>query len=225
VNSENKKPGSPGVSAGELISWEHEWYQVFHGLAFGVSAKIRTQRVWEPLPGPKLRAWLPESKRPRGFEKLDAERVSEWNSKPESQKWQEGEYNDEIPKIPAEPQVWREIKCARSPAEIVKACENSRIWLNPSSHGRPYVVKLKENPVEFLKAKEYRYPRSDRPSSEKKRVLHFARAMAGIMKGIGAVRAIDLIRLRKHGTKCGCVQCEIKNSERLREWLSRFGIA
>ena len=64
------------------------------------------------------------------------------------------------------------------------------------------------------------YPRSDRPSSENKRVLHFARAMTGIMEGIGAIRAIDLIRLRQHGTSCGCVLCEIEKWEKLQRTLS-----
>jgi hypothetical protein len=71
VNSRHKKPGPKGVYAGDLIFWEHEWYSVFHGLAFGLPARIKMQRVWEPVLGPKLLAWSPKSKRPRGFEELD----------------------------------------------------------------------------------------------------------------------------------------------------------
>jgi hypothetical protein len=130
-------------------------------------------------------------------------------------------YSDQIPEISAEPQVWRQIKTARFPSQIQAAIERSPYWLNSQRNRRPYVLKLAENSEEFLKAKEYRYPQSDRPSSEKKRALHFARAMAGIMEGIGVVRAIDLIRLRKHGANCGCVQCEIEKWEKLQDALSR----
>jgi hypothetical protein len=220
VSSEKKKPGPGGVSVADLLFWEHEWYWVFHGLAFGVPARTRTQRVWEPELGPKLLAWKPESKRPRGFEELDKERLAEWNARPESEKWREVEYNDQMPGIRAEPQVWRQIKSARSTSQIRAAFDRSPIWLNAKTHGRVYVDQLREHAREFLKAKYYRYPGSDRPSSENKRVLHFARAMAGIMEGIGSIRAIDLIRLRQHGTACGCVQCETERQQKLHAFLS-----
>ena len=219
MSSEKKKPGPGGVSVADLLFWEHEWYWVFHGLAFGVPARTRTQRAWEPELGPKLLAWKSESKRPRGFEELDKDRLTDWDAKPESEKWREVEYNDRIPGIWAEPQVWRQIKTARSTSQIRAAFDRSPIWLNAKKHGRVYVGQLREHAKEFLKAKSYRYPRSDRPSSEQKRVLHFARAMAGIMEGIEPARAIDLIRLRRHGDTCGCVQCETEKSKRLQETL------
>lgn len=206
----NKRLGRPGVFVPDLIFWEHEWHWVFHGLAFGVPARSRTQRVWEPVLGPKLLVWKPESTRPRGFAELDEERVIEWNAKPECEKWRQVEYRDHIPEIPAEPRVWSLIKVATSSSQIRAAFELSSMWLNAGAHGRLYVDELRGNAEEFLACKKYRYPRSERPSSESKRVLHFARAMAGIMEGVGSVRAIDLIRLQEHGTPCGCVECEIK---------------
>lgn len=108
---------------------------------------------------------------------------------------------------PAEQVVWRQLNWATSPDAIAIACELSVLWLNPKENPRPFTVKLAENPVEFLKAKTYRCPSSARPSREDNKILHFARAMAGIMVGTGAIRAIDLIRLRhdcRRSVNCQC---------------------
>ncbi|MGH9715637.1 MAG: hypothetical protein ACRD4R_02760 [Candidatus Acidiferrales bacterium] len=216
MNSEKKKPGPHGVHLGDLISWEHEWYWVFAGMAFGVPSRTSAQTALEPVQGPKLLVWRPESKRPRGYERLDRERLQQWNSEPESKKWRTVEYSDLIPGIPPEPEVWLQIKEAESPADIRAAFDRSPIWLNPKRHGRPYVNELRDHAAEFLKAKEYRYPGSNRPSSEMKRVIHFSRAMAGIMtEDIGAVRAIDLFRLLEHGERCQCTLCSIERNEKL----------
>jgi hypothetical protein len=219
VNSEKKKPGPDGVHVGNLIVWEHEWYWVFGGLAFGIPARSRVQTAWEPVQGPKLLAWRPESKRPRGYELLDQERLQEWNSSPEAKKWRAVEYRDLMPGVPPEPEVWLQIKEAKWSADIRAAFDRSPIWLNPKKHGRLYVNELKNHAAEFLKAKEYRYPISDRPSSEMKRVIHFSRAMAGIMEGIEAATAIDHFRLLEHGERCHCTLCSIARNKKFEKEL------
>lgn len=219
MNSENKKPGPEGVHLGNLICWEHEWYWVFAGMAFGIPARTRVQTAWEPVQGPKLLAWRLESKRPRGYEQLDRERLREWNSKAESKKWRAVDYSDVLPGIPAEPKVWKRIKAATSPRQIRVAFQHSPVWLNAKVHGRVYVNEFSDRADQFLICKRYRYPASPRPSSEIKRVIHFSRAMAGIMEGIGAARAIDLFRALRHGERCQCTLCSIERNRRLEKAL------
>jgi hypothetical protein len=167
---------------------------------------------WEPVAPPK----------PTGHIKLYEERVRAWEAKRRSSGgWKHERYRLSTQGIQSEEQVWQQIKAADTPAVIVDACDHSAIWLNANRIGRPYVVKLRENPDEFLKSKYYRHPHSERPSSEAKRILHFARAMAGIMEGIGPIRAIDLIRLSKHGLRCRCVSCEIRRNRELARAFSR----
>lgn len=215
MNSESKKPGPrkrgpKGVSVPDLLFWEHEWHWVFQGALRGIPSRQDWHEYWEPTPPPKR----------SGNNDLYKERVRMWEERRKSQAGYQHRWY-QVPRrgIPPEPEVWRQLTRAQSGVAIVKACVSSAFWLDPKRNGRPYVVELREHPGEFLKAKKYRYPASDRPSSEKKRVLHFARAMAGTMEGIGAARAIDLIRLLKHGATCHCVQCEIDKSDRLQEAL------
>lgn len=214
MNSIFKKPGPKGVRIDDLLSWEHEWYWIFHGLAYGIPNRIDMRTYWQGVPPPKPTS--PE---------LYAERVKTWNKKRASRDgWKRMEQYVESPGVAPEKGIWQQIESASSASAIVRASDRSAFWLNARANGRPYTVKLKENAHEFLKAKEYRYPTSDRPSSEEKRVLHFARAMAGIMEGIGSVRAIDLIRLQKHGRACSCVQCDFAKLTQMREALARAGV-
>lgn len=212
MNSNPRKPGPKGTILEMLYLWEHEWHAVFDGLAHGLSERGIWRSNWEPVPPPK----------PTGNVKLYEERVRTWEAKRRSSAgWKHERHRLSRPGIPPEPHVWQQIKEANSPRGIVKACDHSAFWLNANRIGRPYVVKLRENPDEFLKSKYYRYPSSERPSSEAKRILHFARAMAGITEGIGPIRAIDVIRLSKHGLRCGCVTCEIKRNRDLARASSR----
>ena len=86
---------------------------------------------------------------------------------------------------------------------------------------RGWTEDLDKYAAEFLTAKAYRYPASERPSSEEKRVLHFARAMAGIMTGISPARAIDLIRAMKHGERCECTKCHVSRWDRFEQLVRK----
>jgi hypothetical protein len=117
----------------------------------------------------------------------------------------------DIKEKPGEPDVWERLKRAGTVAQVRNACRASRVWLNPRVTQKPWVADLHEHASEFLAGTEYRYPKSKRPSSEKKRIVHFARVMAGITVGISAARAIDLLRNMKHGANCDCVSCSVEN--------------
>lgn len=208
------KPGPREVPTGNLLLWEHEWYSAFHGLAFGAPAVDEIVTSCRPKRGPTLWASKPKDQRPNNFEELDRKYSANWNSKPESKKWNDVEDRIKKPKIPAELEIWEVLKNTRSPAQIVAACNRSVFWLNARATCKPYIMELSKNPDEFLAGKNYRYARSNRPSSELKRVIHFSRAMAGIMEGISAARAIDRIRMLEHGDQCQCVSCTIERHKR-----------
>jgi hypothetical protein len=145
-----------------------------------------------------------------------------WNAKTRTPSgWIPRMYRQLTEGIAAETEVWKGILEAETPAQIRKAYRSSPYWLNPASHQRIWVKELHTHADEFLTAKKYRYPGSSRASSAPKRILHFARAMVGIMVGIGPARAIDLIRTRKHGRRCKCVQCHMGRWNRLQK---PFGI-
>lgn len=200
MNSNSSKPGPKPAIERHLLIWEREWYWVFSGLIRGIPATDEIEQDWEPMRPPKL----------SGIPELDEERLATWNAKHyTSEAWVPRRYRRRTRGIPAERDVWARLLRARTSAQVREAYLSSRFWLNPSRSPRGWVEELEKHPNHFLKAKTYRYPKSKRPSSEEKRVLHFARAMAGTMTGIGPVRAIDLIRTLPHQNGCGCTKCHL----------------
>jgi hypothetical protein len=165
-----------------LIAWERDWYRVFHGLAFGIPPWNGVDNVWEPPRPPRL-------------SEFNAAQVKAWNEEMKWICWTKKKTRYQIRGIAAEPQVWEELKLARSANQIRKACDASTFWLNSRACPYPYVVDLRANASTFLRGKRYRCPNSNRPSSKKKLVAHFARVMAGITVGISPARAIDRMRL------------------------------
>ena len=79
VNYKRKTPGKKGVEIEGLLSWEHEWYAVFHGLAYGLPERGIWQSHWEPIPPPA----------PTGDIELYSERVREWEEKRKNVGWVE----------------------------------------------------------------------------------------------------------------------------------------
>jgi hypothetical protein len=199
VNSRSAKPGPKAALDRNLLVWESEWYWIFHGLVYGIPARNELDQDWEMIRPPK----------PARFAELNEERIAEWNAKTRTPEgWVPVTRRYRTRGRAAEPMIWRQILRARRPAQISAACRASPFWLNPKRNMRPWVEELEKQAKEFMVAKKYRYPGSTRPSSTEKRVLHFARAMAGITVGIGCARAIDVIRTMKHGHKCPCRRCE-----------------
>lgn len=219
VNSNRTKPGPRGTDVKSLLFWEGEWYWIFHGLAFGLPARDEPHTSWILQPGPRLLAWKPKNQRPIRYEEFDRKLVREWEAKPLNQRFKQVTERKRVLAIPAEPKSWERLKNAQSAHEICAACDESIFWLNAQENRRPYTTKLKENAEAFMAAKEYRYPQSNRPSSEIKRVIHFARAMAGITEGISGVTAIDRIRLLRHRKRCPCISCAIERNKKLQKDL------
>jgi hypothetical protein len=200
VNSKNSKPGPKPATERNLLIWEHEWYWIFNGLVRGIPATDGIEQDWEPIRPPKRSGRL----------ELDEERLAHWNAKTRTQEgWIPRRYRRRTRGRAAEPDVWLRLIKARTPAQVRKAYRSSRFWLNPSTNMRGWVAELEKHAAEFVNAKTYRYPGSQRQSSEEKRILHFARTMAGVMTGIGSARAVDLIRTMKHGEECNCVKCHV----------------
>jgi hypothetical protein len=210
VNSVRRKPGPVPAQEGTLLIWEHEWHCVFHGLVHGVPPRNEEVDDWELKRPPKL----------SNIDELDQERLGEYRGMIQrSGGWARRVRPVRTTGMAPEPKVWRQILIARTPNQVRLAYRASSFWLNPQACQRPWVKDLEEHAPEFLTAKSYRYPASDRPSSTEKRVLHFARAMAGIEIRISPVRAIDRIRTMKHGDECPCTMCEIARWRGIRDLL------
>ncbi len=207
MNSKPQKPGPKPTPLGLLLLWENEWYWVFYGLAYGAGDVDDRREYFEP----------PRPPRHTGIEELDRERSKSFNIREKQPNaWKRARYLVRRQRIPPEADVWEKLKVANSEAEVREACQASAYWLNAENSPRPFVAKLLQHPEELLKAKLYRYPKSERPTSELKRMIHFARALAGTMEGIGGARAIDLIRHMNHRLKtCPCLKCALERSQEL----------
>jgi hypothetical protein len=204
VNSTRTKPGPKAAVDKPLLVWEAEWFWVFHLLVFGISAHTGTHEYWEPrrppMPVGKHGEPVPES--------LYRARVRDHREKMRTGAgWVLKKEPYDIKGRPGEPDIWKRLKSARTVAQVRNACRASRLWLNPRETQRPWVMDLQAHAAEFLDGKARRYPKSDRPSSERKRIVHFARVMAGITVGISPARAIDLFRNMQHRANCDCVSC------------------
>ena len=91
--------------------------------------------------------------------------------------------------------LWERLKRAKTVKQVRDACYSSKWWVDQTSRkGRrnAWMRKLTKDANQFIKAQEdKRYPRSNRPSSDKKRLRYLAHAMAGIACGISYRTAVD----------------------------------
>jgi len=117
---------------------------------------------------------------------------------------------------PADPRIWAALVRAKTAAQIRTACNRWATWLYPGWGLQPFPERVAQHAEEFLRIKsDQRYPRSLRPSSDQKRLDHFARGMAGVDAHIGPITAIDLLRRVRHGPRCQCWRCEGKRWQEL----------
>lgn len=115
--------------------------------------------------------------------------------------------------IPGEPRLWEALKRAHNAAELRRICRRSKHWLkwewSGEIEGRHWYQRapsacpkaLYDHAQEFCQAKrDERYPASDRPSSDDKRIEYLARVMAGLSlpNPIRAATAVGLLRKMKH---------------------------
>ncbi len=73
-------------------------------------------------------------------------------------------------------------------------CDESPFWLNPTRGAIMFCDLLSGNAEEFLAAtQDRRWPKSDRPTNQGRRIRFLARSMAGITMGISIRTAQDLL--------------------------------
>jgi hypothetical protein len=119
-----------------------------------------------------------------------------------------------------EPEVWAALLRAKTAEGVRRACGASKRWLNPRWQGRIFVEELAKNAEKFARAKKDPfYPRSKRRTSDKKRAIFFARAMAGIVLEISPITAVDRLRKLKHGEECPCIHCDEERKEHFTKYL------
>jgi hypothetical protein len=178
-----------------LMVFEHEWYKIFDGLRNGVDQHYATYS--EPrVKRPKLLGYP--------YEYVNEDRVKEWIRKQQ-------EPTDLIEqrrrhRIPDERHLWEQLKNARSARQVRVIYKKSEIWFR--RHSRPWLQGIYDHADEFIRAKSNsRYPKSNRPSSDGKRIEYFARVMAGITLRIPPATAIDKLRKMKHDSTCNCWRC------------------
>jgi hypothetical protein len=99
-----------------------------------------------------------------------------------------------FPGLPARPQLWRRLKKPESIKRLQRAGEDIYKWLSaavPGIHSTPqYREALCEHPAKLFQVRElWNYPRTDRPSSDEKRIAFFAESLAGLMVGIAPATA------------------------------------
>ena len=93
-----------------------------------------------------------------------------------------------------ETDLWIQLLGATTAEQVRAVCEQSQFWLNPKRGATQFHRVLSENADRFLVAKEDpRWPRSNRPTNEGRRIRFLARALAGIMMGISVRTAQDLL--------------------------------
>ena len=91
----------------------------------------------------------------------------------------------------ARPDLWEKWKNADSPEEMEQIAAEIARWIRPYTQAR-WRRELRLHAAELFRAKEdlWNYPRSDRPTSENRRVDFFAKAIAGLMLDISPATAM-----------------------------------
>ena len=93
-----------------------------------------------------------------------------------------------FPGFPAQPQLWRQLKRPESIKQLQQTGEDIYAWLSesvPGIHGSPqFRDALCGHPAELFHARRlWNFPRTDRPSSDEKRIAFFAESLAGFDAG------------------------------------------
>jgi len=96
---------------------------------------------------------------------------------------------------PGERELWEELKKAHSAKQVQKICRRSKYWLNPHWKGGYFIgIALPQQASGFVTAlKHKRCPRSDRPSSDDKRMRFLAKAMTAAVTGRSVRTVEDLL--------------------------------
>ncbi len=201
----------------DLLIWESMWHWVFLGLR----GRERTPEE-ALLRGNILASYREALKEARAElaqkQKSDAEDTLVWQFHTDQLAGdiENEDYSLRHEHELAEPEVWKGLVRARTAEQVRQACRQSKRWLNPKWRGRAFVQLLFEKAEQFVRAKgDQFYPRAPHPSSDRKRVVFFARGMAGLSCSISPSTAVGLLRKLNHGRKCPCVNCNSERWEKL----------
>jgi hypothetical protein len=195
--------GPKSANIGELLFWEGLWFrEVFSPLRNGIPGFSVEVLEW-----PRSRR-LPKRS---ANEELNAERLRCWNkaTKEDQRKVRIVSTHCQFKNsVPAEVHIWNALKQAKTPEDLRSAYKKSKYWFNPEWSGRGYVDRFFKHADLVIKAKnDPRYPSSNRPSSDDKRLEFFSAIMAGITEERSPLTAIDLLRKYKHPSDCSCRTC------------------
>ena len=90
--------------------------------------------------------------------------------------------------------LWLRLLHATTPEEVRAVCDESEFWLNPKRGAISFTMYFPGTRKDFLAAKrDPRWPKSNRPTSQGRRIRFLARSMAGITMGISIRTAQDLL--------------------------------
>jgi hypothetical protein len=96
--------------------------------------------------------------------------------------------------VEGEHALWVRLIKATTPEEVRMVCDESEFWLNPKRGATLFHDVLSQYPERFLDAKrDPRWPKTNRPTSQGRRIRFLARSMAGISMGISIRTAQDLL--------------------------------
>jgi len=207
----SRNPGPKPKPINELLFWEREWYLVFREMrgrlpTYEIALGRRRYREL-------LRQRLEELKALPPVESIDD--LSWWREFEIAQL--EGDLRPRKPS--SNPELWKAIVDAPTGSEIQRALKKYR-WHWCGRTG--YATLLYENAEQFVKSKNYPYyPKGKSSAADKRRLVYFARAMAGITCGLSPITGWDrLYKLkRKHGRTCSCIWCEERHWEHLEAHL------
>jgi len=90
--------------------------------------------------------------------------------------------------------LWLRLLNATTRKDVKAVCDESPYWLNPKRGATMFHDLLSGNAEGFLAAmQDRRWPKSDRPTNQGRRIRFLARSMAGITMGISIRTAQDLL--------------------------------
>lgn len=205
------KPGPKQVDLSFLVNTQGKWLSIFRLLQYG-SAKQRELRIeWVPPEQPKLY--------PDGDER-NVTLLSRYEERlRDGKRWRQEIREVERKAVAAEPETLEAVFSAKTVQEMRDAWEYSEILcplLEPAIPPESTIAEYFYDPTPphpklvlqaIREARKYRFPASDRETSESKMLIHSASAIAGIESGLSAASAIDRLRKLKHGKKCPCAPC------------------
>jgi hypothetical protein len=99
-----------------------------------------------------------------------------------------------FPALAPQPQLWQQLTKPRSVKEVQQTANAIYEWLAaavPGVHGMPgFRSALCDHPAEIFRIRKlWNYPRTDRPTSDDKRLEFFAESLAGLTLGVAPATA------------------------------------